>query len=1140
MKNNFRAETIGIATLGFGLVCFFLILLGCTGNNPMGVNVGIIASGTVSTTAATTTASLVAQVTTGGGEPMASVSVVLYDIGNYPKVQSSSFTTTADGKFIFNNVTVGFYIIVINPATNPQFKNYSQTSQIVEAKVPATNDLGKIVAPIAGNVNTVGGTLLTNSGGPMENVLVALYEVGSYPNGLPTMLASTTADGKFLFSGVSVTHYVLLVNPTTNVNFATLSPTTRLIEVKVAGSNDLGQMTIGPYTALNASGALTLPTAVGRIVDSNGSPLASVGISLYNSTSYPTSPPLKIATTTLDGKFVFSDLTLGYYILAIDPSTNKATYPTYGFTTQIVQITQQGANTLGDFTIGSTSSYGTTSQNLLSGRVTTSTGEVVYGVAVLIYKSENYPSTPIASTTTGADGKFIISGLSIGTYTLRVDPLSGDLTKIAKYSSYAPTISFVAVSQSGLNTLTADIKISTSMVSILGKVYSVASEPLAGVTVQLKSTDSSQSWNIQTTTTSDGSYLFSNLPQGQYILVVDPSSVYSKLGQFTQIYSTSAEGINAVPVIALSPATNMVVGRVVTGNGDPVSGLTVTLYKSENYPAGAINGTTLTGGDGKFTFSNVSSGSYAFQVTSASPGQNYPTTVEFRDVKQIGLNQISDIVVKVTSFSLNGIVEKTSGDPMEGVPVTLYKASDYETWVENKKTLTPSNSLGESTTTNDGSFFFDNLPAAGHYVVFADPTTSKNYSSYNSFYQSVAVAASGATPLITIKMTIPANSSTIITKSIKGHLIARIGENDWSTAQLTLDTSQMTVADVQGNFKFQNVQDGLRTVTVSKPGFKPATFTFEVRTVQDTTTNPATKNFVGVFINNAACIADLGGYYDLGDVEIQFDLLPSAILAGTVKRLEYFDNTGISLNAKTTPLGFFEFQLYWYNPDTNWIAFSSDVVTDSNGTWKVCNVPQPPTSVGAVAFPKGMTITPGLWPDAQGKYHWTSNFATAFTQSFTSITYPLTAGNTRIMDFTVPDNYYQIMSKQYPDWVNIAGTLQPNPSDPLKTDPEVDYQNKPVKAYARIGDTITFNFKSVTGANGYKINFVPAYNGGPDNEINQLLGAVPAGQANIAYSFTPSAIGLTAGAYTVRLGAVSPTVETGTWWSSTVGLVLSN
>ncbi|MEI6175856.1 MAG: SdrD B-like domain-containing protein [Verrucomicrobiota bacterium] len=251
--------------------------------------------------------------------------------------------------------------------------------------------------------------------------------------------------------------------------------------------------------------------------------------------------------------------------------------------------------------------------------------------------------------------------------------------------------------------------------------------------------DSSQP--ITTTTASDGSYSFTNLPPGAYgVRETQPSgynSVSDKDGgnldligdvAVVSVSAGATNGGNNFVEEQLGTITGSVLADTDNNNsGDaPISGVTLDLRDAST---NAIVATTTTNGSGAYTFSDVAPGSYLIVETQPS-GYNSVSDKDGGNLDLIGDVTVVVVTAGATNSGNNFVEEQPgaitgsvladtnnngSGDlGLDGVTLSLVDGS-------GNPVLNGSNQPITTTTASDGSYSFNNLPPGTYGVVETQP-----------------------------------------------------------------------------------------------------------------------------------------------------------------------------------------------------------------------------------------------------------------------------------------------------------------------------------------------------------------------------------------------------------------------------------
>lgn len=158
----------------------------------------------------------------------------------------------------------------------------------------------------------------------------------------------------------------------------------------------------------------------------------------------------------------------------------------------------------------------------VSGTVKDSSGKAVSGATVELYKD----GTKVADATAGTDGKYTISNVSTGTYTLKAKSSDGSLNGSASVTVAADSIS------------NADVTVAKGVtVSGTIKSYGSASE---AVTVTLTKQGETTPTFTDTLTGNSANYSFPTVPAGTYTLKVE------KKGHVTREYAVT---VVSAPVV---------------------------------------------------------------------------------------------------------------------------------------------------------------------------------------------------------------------------------------------------------------------------------------------------------------------------------------------------------------------------------------------------------------------------------------------------------------------------------------------------------------------------------------------------------------------------------------------------------------
>ncbi|MFK7919557.1 MAG: SdrD B-like domain-containing protein [Ilumatobacter sp.] len=482
------------------------------------------------------------------------------------------------------------------------------------------------------------------------------------------------------------------------------------------------------------------------------------------------------AVTAGDGDYLFTGLTDGEYTVTVTagvPAGLEATFdadsgvtnPDETSTTDLVtsDLDQDfgyvGTGSIGDTVFADDNADGVqnTGEDGIPGIPVTVTGagqDGIFGTGDDI----------VVETVTDDDGEYLVDGLPDGDYTVEIDPTQapGDLTVVSDPASDDGTVDPDGIAEltlaPGENNEDQDFGLA-ALGSIGDTVYldtngdgeqgDPADEPgIGGVTVTLEDEDG----NItETETDEDGTYLFDNLPAGEYTVTVTgglPDSVAN-----TDDPDGPSPAGDSTSTLTLAPgednedqdfgydALSVLGDRVwfdanrdgVQDPGEPgINGVTVTATDENDNVF-----TTVTEGDGDYLFTDIPDGVYVVTVTDGVPAGFGPTfdadspadgttsagdetsTTDLvtedldQDFGYAGVGSISGTVI----FDRDGSNGQNGDEPgLEGVTVTVTSAGPDGVFG------TPDDIVFETETDENGDYSVGGLPD-GDYIVDVDETT---------------------------------------------------------------------------------------------------------------------------------------------------------------------------------------------------------------------------------------------------------------------------------------------------------------------------------------------------------------------------------------------------------------------------------
>jgi hypothetical protein len=273
-----------------------------------------------------------------------------------------------------------------------------------------------------------------------------------------------------------------------------------------------------------------------------------------------------------------------------------------------------------------------------------------------------------------------------------------------------------------------------------------------------------------------------------------------------------------------SSASYDISGLILDDEGDPLSGVTVTL-------SGDADSSVVTGADGAFLFEGLSKGDYTVTPTRAS----FVFTPASRSVTELAADTALDAFEGVGSIYL--ISGTITGDEAEGVTVTLSGDADDEV-----------------ITGADGTYSFEGL-ADGSYTVtpsldgysFTPAATNVTINNADQTGQDFVSATSTYVVSGTVEQTTYDISGTITGDVVEG-----------VTITLTGDASDSTLTDESGDYSFTGLDSGTYNVEPSLEGyeFDPTDIDVTIIGADDTG-----NDFVSYDVS-------LPWMYDFSDIEI--------------------------------------------------------------------------------------------------------------------------------------------------------------------------------------------------------------------------------------------------------------------------------
>ena len=394
-----------------------------------------------------------------------------------------------------------------------------------------------------------------------------------------------------------------------------------------------------------------------------------------------------------------------------------------------------------------------------------------------------------ASATTANGGMFRFDGVEAGTYTVTISnyPVDATFNQTSATATIATEGQAVTVNFPGTWIRTS---------SIMGTV-TVEDEGLGGVTVKLSGTSDSE-----TLTDGNGQYAFSGLRAGAY--TVEISGFDDEDVGFGSTSSSATVAAGESKVVSFEGTylrTSAIIGQV-TGDGDPLAGITVSLQgRGEDR-------SVTTNASGNYRFEQLRRGDYAVGISGYDTDE-----VDFDATSQnvtVAFGETTSVPFEGTLLRTAGIEGRVTieGTGLSGVSVSISGNGETK----------------EAVTNSAGQYAFDRLHA-GDYSVVVSGYDDDEYG-FDATSQTVTVALQSTA-------TVDFDGIRLRTAAIAGEVT--VGDDKTPLADVTVTVKggpkgeeHSAVTGSDGAFAVEELHAGDYSVTISdydekEWGFDPTT-----------------------------------------------------------------------------------------------------------------------------------------------------------------------------------------------------------------------------------------------------------------------------------------------------------------------------
>ena len=577
------------------------------------------------------------------------------------------------GAFSFTDVPTGEFTI-------EAFDNRTGRTGISAGRLTAQGETAQITVNLT-SVGAVTGRVISN-GNPIDHALVKINATGAGIRNV-SLEATTGADGLYRFAGIPAGRFTVTAEDVSSSRSGTFSGI-------IFGTNE-------PLPDTIADIALAATATVTGKVYKNGGLEPFIGATVFFSRG-----GTSVTTTSNElGIYRFNYVPLGTMrVRAAAPSGYNRGQ------TEEINITAPGATVTADVTMNGLGNV--EGQALDSDGTALTVGNVVF--------TNNDWGAPLTFTSAvRSDGNYRILNAPVGNFSLKLS----------------------APNRVGAGTATGTLSNNQTLALPLrlepaGKIIGIVKSPDgatpaigADVTLQLYP-QSGGNFTFYTHTNSEGAWTIDNVPLGNITVdFFDPSS-NGQARRNNLLLATNGQIINTGDVVLSNQPSSSIAGVVAAPNGQPVSGVQLTLQAS--------NGTfsTTTNAAGRYSFDTVEMGNFRIQAIDSVSGLRAITNGTVPATPQtITVN----LQLQATGTVTGRIFRSDGTQPAVGLPVTIRSASQ-------------NGILAQTTSDSQGNYNFEIVPVGNFTVEAQDPATgdlgrASNQVNSNGEIRSVNVTLNG-------------------------------------------------------------------------------------------------------------------------------------------------------------------------------------------------------------------------------------------------------------------------------------------------------------------------------------------------------------------------------------------------------------